>query len=117
MNEEKQNNHIKIEINKKDDFLRKIISTQNFVEGYWDINDITETIKKKYKKEFNALKGLKNKNIDDKIAITILIVYYINKECPEFLKELVMILKKAKIFIRNHSNDTYENITKEIGIN
>ena len=100
---------------KKDD-VREIINSQNFVEGYWDINENTEIIKEKYEKEFNLLKNIKNLNINDKIAITILMIYYINKEHPELLKELSLIILKAKNYIKNNTKDTYENIVKEINI-
>ena len=94
----------------------KIINTQDFVGGSWDINDQTKIIKEKYEKEFELLKNLKDKNIDDKVAMTILIIYYINKEHSELLKELIMIIKKGKLFIQERTKDTYENIIKEVGI-
>ena len=106
----------KIKINDKD-IVEKIVDTQNFVEGYWDLNEITELIKDKYKKTFNLLKGLKDKNIDDRVAITILTIYFITKEHSELLNELVMIIQKAKIFINNEAKDSYESIVKLIGIN
>ena len=117
----KSNNEIipkekKIKINDKD-IVEKIVDTQNFVEGYWDLNEITELIKDKYKKTFNLLKGLKDKNIDDRVAITILTIYFITKEHSELLNELVMIIQKAKIFINNEIKDSYESIIKLIGIN
>ena len=95
----------------------KMINTQDFVSGFWDINEQTKLVKEKYNNEFGKLKGLKNKNIDDKIAMTVLMIYFINKEYPDILKELVMIIKKAKIYIQEKTNDSYENIIKEIGIN
>ena len=88
----------KLDLNRKEDIM-KMINTQDFVGGSWDFNDQTKIIKEKYRKEFESLKNLKEKNIDDKIAITILIIYFINKEHPELLKELVMIIKKGKLFI------------------
>ena len=94
----------------------KIINTQDFVGGSWDINDQTKIIKEKYEKEFELLKNLKDKNIDDKVAMTILIIYYVNKEHSELLKELVMIIKKGKLFIQERTKDTYENIIKEVCI-
>ena len=106
----------KIKINDKD-IVEKIVDTQNFVEGYWDLNEITELIKDKYKKTFNLLRGLKDKNIDDRVAITILTIYFITKEHSELLNELVMIIQKAKIFINNEIKDSYESIIKLIGIN
>ena len=95
----------------------EIINTQNFVEGFWDINDKTKIIKEKYQKEFDLLKGLKEENIDDNVAITILIIYYINKEYSNYLKELVMLIKKGKIFIKTKTNKTYENLIEMIGMN
>ena len=60
---------------------------------------------------------LENKNINDKVAITILIIYFINKEYSGLINELVMIIKKANKFIQQITNDNYENILKSIGIN
>ena len=111
-----QNSEKKIDLNNKED-LMKVINTQDFISGFWDINEKTKIIKVKYEKEFKSLKKIKDKNIDDKIAMTVLIIYYINKEHPELLKELVMIIKKAKLFIQEKIEDTYENIIKEININ
>ena len=105
----------KIKINDKD-IVEKIVDTQNFVEGYWDVNEITELVKDKYKKKFNLLKELKDKKIDDRVAITILIIYFISKEHSEHLNELVMIIQKAKIFINNEIKDSYESIIKLIGM-
>ena len=106
-NEIKQNNEINIE---------EIVNEQNFVEGFWEINEITKKIKEKYENEFKLLKGIKDKNINDNIAITILIIYFINKEHSELLKELFMIIEKAKNYIKKNTKDVYDNIIKEIGI-
>ena len=105
----------KININKKDDIM-KIINTQDFINGFWEVNKYTNIIKEKYKKEYTLLKGIKSKNITDRVAITFLIIYFIDKEHPELLDELLMIIKKAKIFIFKEAKDTYENIIKEISI-
>ena len=94
----------------------KIINTQDFVIGCWDINDKTMIIKEKYEKEFGLLKNIKNKNIDDKIAITIIIIYFIRKEHSDLLNELIMIIKKGKIFIHDKTKETYEYFIKEIGL-
>ena len=56
---------------------------------------------------------LKKKKIDEKTAITILIIYYINNQYPESLSDLLMVFKKAKLFIQKVTNDSYENIIKE----
>ena len=107
-----------IDLNKKDDIM-KIINSQDFINGFWEINELTEIIKEKYKKDFDLLKGIKNNKImiNDKVAITILIIYFINEEHPELLDELLMIIAKAKIFISKEAKESYENIIKEIGIN
>ena len=96
--------------------IKDIINEQNFVEGFWKINNKTEKIKEKYEKEFILLKEIKNKNINDNTAITILIIYFINKEHPELIDELLLIIQKAKKFIKEKAKDSYENIIKEIGL-
>ena len=99
----------KLDLQTKEDII-KIIRTQDFVNGFWEINEYTEIIKEKYKKEFNLLKN--KKSINDKVSITILIIYFINKDHPELSEELQMIIKKAKLFIINETKDTYENIIR-----
>ena len=105
----------KISLNDKDDIM-KMINTQDFINGFWDDNEYTKIIKEKYKKEYNLLKEIKNINITEKVAITFLIIYFVNKEHPELLDELILIIKKAKIFILNETKETYENIIKEIKV-
>ena len=83
-----KNNNIYTNVEKKvtiddEDFVDKLISKQNFVEGFWDLNEITELVKEKYKKKFNSLKEIKDKTIDDRVAITILIIYFITKKHSE----------------------------------
>jgi len=106
----------KIDISNKESIM-EMIGTQNFVEGFWEENEYTKIIKNKYKKEYKLIKGLKNKNMNEKIALTILIIYFLNKEKSELISELVMIIKKAKQFILKEIKDSYDNIIKEIGIN
>ena len=101
---------------KNQECVMKIINTQNFVEGFWDLNEYSEKIKDKYKRQFKLLKELKDKNINDQVAITILIIYFIKKEHKELLDELVMIIQKAELFITKSTNDNYENIIKEVGM-
>ena len=98
------------------DKLMEMVNTQDFIDGFWEENEKTQIIKEKYKKEFNLLEKLKNKNIDNKVAMTIIIIYYIHQEYPDLLNELMMIIKKAKLFIEKQTHDSYENIIKEIKI-
>ena len=106
----------KSESNSKDSIM-KMINTQDFIEGSWEENEYTKKIIEKYKKEYELLKGLKNKNMNDKIALTILIIYYINKDHSHLLNDLTMIMKKAKLFIHKNTNDNYENLIKAVGLN
>ena len=93
--------------------IMKIIETQNFINGYWEIiNEQTITILEKYKKEYELLKGLKDKNIDDKVAITILYIYYINKEHSNLARMFIMSIKKAKLFIEKEIKCSYEEIVE-----
>ncbi len=112
-NKNKKNNEKKTILNDKD-YIMTIINTQDFIEGYWEENEKTKNIKIKYDKEFNLLK---NKNFSDNVSITVLIIFFINKEYPELLDELLMIIKKAKEFIKKATNISYEDIIKDININ
>ena len=105
--------NLKLDLKKKEDVM-KIINCQDFISGYWNINNETKNVKNKYEKEFKLLKNLKN--IDDIIAMTIIIIFFINKEHKELLDELLMILKKAKSYIQDKVGDSYENIIKKAGI-
>ena len=97
--------------------IMKMINTQDFIEGCWEENSYTKKLKEKYIEEYNSIKGIKNKNIDNNTALTILIIYFINKMHPELLKDLLMIFEKAKMFIEKKTKDKYENIIKILGIN
>ena len=100
----------------EDEFMT-IIHAQDYIEGFWDVNKKTNDIKKRYQKEFNNLKQINGKNIDDKVAMTVIIIYCIYKEHSELLNELIMIIKKGKLFIQKKTGDNYDNLLKEIGIN
>ena len=102
--------------NIKDDVM-KIINTQNFIEGFWSENEQTKKIKIKYKKEYDLIKKLNNNKINDNVAMTVIIIYFIYKEHSYLLKELSRIIKKAKLFIKKETQITYDNIIKDIGIN
>ena len=106
----------KLDLNEKERIM-KMVGTQNFVEGFWEDNEYTKEIKNKYQKEYEQIKGIKNKNMNDNIALTILIIYFLNKEHPNLMSELIMIIKKAKQFISKQTKDNYDNIIKEIGLN
>ena len=91
--------------------IMKIVKTLNFIEGFWEINEMNKFIIEKYKKEYEKLKLKYSK---DKVIITILIIYYLNKECFEFMNELIMIIKKAKDFIQKEINCSYEDIVENL---
>ena len=55
--------------------------------------------------------------MNDIIALTILILYFLNKEYPDLISELIMIIKKARRFISKQTNDSYDNIIKELSLN
>ena len=57
--------------------LMKIIKTQDYIDGFWDVNEKTKFIFEKYKKEYDLLK---EQNINDKVAMTILMIYYLKNE-------------------------------------
>ena len=91
--------------------IMKMIKTQDFIEGFWDINETTKFIIEKYKIEYDKLKI---KYLNDKIIITILVIYHLNKECFGLMNELIMIIKKAKDFIQKEINCSYEDIVEKL---
>ena len=109
--QKKEEEIIKLDLNNKEDVM-KIINSQNFLEGYWDINGKTMNIKNKYETEFNKLKELKILNNNDIIAMTIIVIYFIYKNYKEIIDELIMIIKKGKLYIKDKTGDSYDNIIK-----
>ena len=105
----------KIELQKKKseekEKIMKIIKTQDYIDGFWDVNEMTKFIFEKYKKEYDLLK---EKNINDKVAMTILMIYYLKNEHFELLSELVMIVKKGEVYIKKEINQSYEEIIESI---
>lgn len=101
---------VKTKEEEKEDIM-KMIKTQDFIEGFWDVNDMNKFIIEKYQKEYDKLK-IKFKN--DKIIITVLIIYYLNKEWDKLLKDIIMIIKKAKAFIQKESKCSYEDIVGKL---
>ena len=89
-----------------------MIKTQDFIEGFWDINGETLFLKKNYEKEYEILKNDKMINDNIKIILTILIIYYIENNSPELLNELSLIIKKGKIFINKETKSNYEEFIK-----
>ena len=105
----------KVELEKKKseekEKLMEIIKTQDYIDGFWDVNKMTKFIFEKYKKEYDLLK---EKNINDKVAMTILMIYYIKNEYFELLTELVMIVKKGEVYIKKEINCSYDEIIEKI---
>ena len=97
-------------------YILKMVGTQDKYRGFWEENIYTKKIKEKYQNEYDLITGIKNKNMNDVIALTILVIYYMNKENPKIASQLGAIVR-AKKFIFAQTNDSYENIIKEIGLN
>ena len=102
---------IKTKKSEEKEKIMQIVKTQNFIEGFWEINEMNKFIIEKYKKEYEELKL---KYSEDKVIITVLMIYYLNKECFELINELVMIIKKAKDFIQKETNCSYEDIVEKL---
>ena len=110
--DKEKKNEIK-NLEKKDNIM-KIINNQNYIEGFWEYNEQTKYIKDKYLDKFNLIKG--KLNLMDKTIMTILIIYFIEKDHRELLKELDLIIQKGKIYIQKETNKSYEEIINKIGI-
>ena len=96
-----------INLKNKDDVL-KILSTQDFIEGNWEYNEHTKYVKEKYLDKFNIIK--EKLKLNDSIIITILIIFFIEKEYSELLNELNIIIRKGKLYIQNNAKKSYEEI-------
>ena len=117
-----ENNGIKEEkeeniLNNED--IRKLIISQNSIEGYWEENEVIKKIMKiigedKIIKINNKIKLL-NKEIENenKIKYTILVIYYLNSEYLDKINEYILIINKAKKYLLNQGIK-YENIIKGI---
>ena len=90
-----------------------MIYTQDLIQGFLEENAHTKIIKDNYQKENDLLKI---KNYNDKVIMTIMVIYFVHKEHPQPLKELALILRKGKIFIAKESKINYEDIIKDISI-
>ena len=114
MNEEdlKENNNNNKNNMENKEYIMKIINSQDFIEGFWEYNDQTKYVKEKYLNKYNLIKS--KLNLNDKTIITILVIYFIEKEHLELLNELNLIIQKAKLYIKKETNQSYEEIIKII---
>ena len=96
---------------KEKEKIMKMIKTQDYIEGFWDVNNLTKFIFEKYKKEYDSLK---QKNINDKVAMTILVINYLKNEHFDLLNELLLIIEKAETYIKKEINCSYEEIIEKI---
>ena len=106
----------KVEKDNKKMKVMEIINTQDFLDGFWTLNEKAKNVKKKFEKEFKKLIGLKNPKLKQNIAMTILIIYFINKKHSELLKELTMIINKGKNYIKTETKYNYKTILTIVGI-
>ena len=105
--EEKENTKMKV---------MEIINTQDFLDGFWTLNEKTKSVKNIYEREYKKLIELKKPKLSENVVMTILIIYYINKKHSELLKELDMIITKAKNYIKTETKYNYKTILSMIGI-
>ena len=103
-------------VGKEGDNLLKLIMTQNIIEGYWDENDETkkliEILPKNIIEEIEKkIKNL-NKNDENKIKYTIIVLYYLKNYQKEKLEENKIIINKANKFLINNGIK-YEEIIDE----
>ena len=96
--------------------IMKIIKTQNFINGYWGINEQTKFILKDYKEDYELLKKFMSVfyqvpiNLQEHAIITFIIICYINEQYFKLISELTIIFKKAKLFIEKEIKDSYEQM-------
>ena len=106
-NEKEKNNSNGIDIN-------KLIMSQDIIEGFWNENEETKKINNiimqdKLKIIIDRIKKMNKGNLETKIKYTILVIYYLNTENSEKLKEYKLIINKARKFLINQGVK-YESI-------
>jgi hypothetical protein len=103
-----------IEIN---DF-EKIILTQDIIEGNWVLNPQTQSLidtnKEIYEKIKNYIKKYNIKNEEEKISITILVLYCIKNNQNIEKLEYTVIINKGIEFLQSKGNEEiyYNNVEK-----
>ena len=96
--------------------IMKIIKTQNFINGYWGINEQTKFILKDYKEDYELLKKFMSVfyqvpiNLQEHVIMTFIIICYIKEQYFKLISELTIIFKKAKLFIEKEIKESYEHI-------
>ena len=93
--------------NKSSDAQINLIMSQDIIEGFWNENDETKTIidiitSEKFDKIKNKVNALNKGEISIKIIYTILVIYYLKKECTDNLDEYKLVLNKAIKFLEKN---------------
>ena len=73
----------------------KMVNTQDFIKGFWEENEYTKIIEEKYSKEYDSLKELKELNINERTAVSILVVLFIDSD-DYLMPNSISVLMKAK---------------------
>ena len=117
--EKKKEKVIKNNINDNKNDLRKLIMSEDIIEGFWDENENTLLIQKKLNEKFCKIESFVNSDEevkDKKKAIyTILVLYYLLNDMKDKLDELRLIINKGKKYL-NSINYSYDTIIQKIGI-
>jgi hypothetical protein len=94
-----------IEGNKDISFsLNELVLTQDIFDGFWDLNPQTNLLIEKEKKVYEKIeKIMKEKNVNDqKIKVTLLVLYYLKSNDSINKIEYSLIIKKGITFLENN---------------
>ena len=113
-NNKEENENIDKE--KENNELTKLIMTQNIFDGFWDENEETKNLiqilpKNKIMEIENKIKKL-NKNEENKIKYTIIVLVYLEYKHKDKLDEFKLIINKANKFLMSHGIKYEEIINK-----
>ena len=94
--------------------VNKLIMSQDIIEGFWNENEETKKlnnviIKDKLNIINERIKKMNKGKIEAKMKYTILVIYYLNTEHSDKLKEYKLIINKARKFLTNQGIK-YESI-------
>ena len=105
---DKKNKNIKKEINSLNP--KELVLTQDIIEGYWNINNLTTFLIEKEKEIYEKIEKItKEKNINkEEIKVTLLVLYFLKTNKSINYNEYSLIIKKGIIFLEKNGIDFNE---------
>ncbi len=99
--------------------LNKLLMSQDIIEGFWDENENTLSIKNKIKEKYSKVENVINseETIKEKkkVIFTVLVLYYLINDMKNKYDELKLIINKGEKYL-NSIGISYDSIIQKAGI-